>query len=126
MLSSVANIVRIIPSSLVVIGSPAGRLFTLAAVPARSTRVCRGSNGGGSCRRPHTRRGSALPRHPPASPRRGPTLSWGRCSPVVPARPQDAPLESSRSAGALFVALQHGVQSCRSSALSLPCPLCCL
>jgi hypothetical protein len=63
------------------------------------------------------------PRHLPASPPRGPTLSWGRCSQVVPAMSQDAPLESSQSAEALCVARQHAVQSCMSSALSLSWPL---
>src|SRR5262249_18083880 len=43
-----------------------------AAVPARSTRVYRESNGGGSCLSPHNHRGSASPRHPPASPPQGP------------------------------------------------------
>src|SRR5215470_7842259 len=45
---------------------------------------------------------------------------------IVLSRPQDARLESSQSAGMLFVARQYAVQSCRSSALSLSCPLCCL
>src|SRR2546428_13593145 len=98
-------------------------LILPCVAPWRSTRVYRVSNGGVRCLLPHRRRGSAPPPHPPASPRPGLTLSWGRCSLFVPSIPQDTPLAGGRSAEESFFAHQHAFQSFMSSALSLSCQL---